>query len=313
MKKRIFALLLCLMVSLAVLAGCGNTAEETPTANGEGYTFTDSLGNEVTIDNPQSVVACMGGLAEIWILAGGEESLTGIASDADFEVADTVAKIGKNNEPSVETIMSINPDFVILSSATPEHVALSDTLKQAGINHAYFDVNSFDEYLYTLEIFTNITDNTEAYETNGLAVQSQIEDVIAGVETGDTAPEVLLLITYSQGVRAQTSDTMTGQMLADLGCVNIADENPSLLESFSVEAIVDIDPDYIMVIPMGFSEEASAESLGTYLENNPAWAGLSAVQNGHYAILEPEYFLYKPNAQWGESYEILAEILYGAE
>lgn len=315
MKKRIIAAMLCLMCTLAFFTGCGNTNQTNQTTETatNGYTFTDSLGNEVTVENPQSVVACMGGLAEIWILAGGEETLTGIASDADFEVTDTVTEIGKNNEPSIETIISINPDFVILSSATAEHITLADTLKQTGINYAFFDVNSFEDYLHTLEIFTNITGNTESYETNGLAVQSQIEDVISNAEAQEKTPEVLLLITYSQGVKAQTSDTMTGRMLKDLGCINIADENPSLLENFGVEAIVDIDPEYIMVIPMGFSNEASAESLGTYLENNPAWSGLSAVKNNHYAVLEPEYFLYKPNAQWGESYEKLANILYGAE
>ena len=106
---------------------------------------------------------------------------------------------------------------------------------------------------------------------------------------------------------------MTGQMLADLGCTNVADQYPSLLQSFSVESIVDIDPEYILVIPMGYSADSADESLSTYLESNPAWAGLSAVQNGKYQILEPEYFLYKPNNLWGESYAKLAEIIYGSE
>ena len=44
--------------------------------------------------------------------------------------------------------------------------------------------------------------------------------------------------------------------------------------------------------------------------SNPAWAGLSAVQNGRYVLLPRELFHYKPNARWGESYAYLAKILY---
>lgn len=308
MKRKFLLLTLCLLAVLTALVGCDNAEQAENTANG--YTFTDALNNEITVNNPQNVVACMGGLADIWLLAGGEDSLVGIAEDADFEFDESIATVGKHNEPSVESILALNPDFVILSSATAEQVALADTLKQSGITCAYFDVNSFEDYLNTLKIFTDITDNTAAYEKHGTAVQEQIESVISQVPQDAEAPSVLLLITYSQGVRAQKADTMAGEMLADLGCINIADENPSLLQTFSVESIVDIDPDYIMVIPMGHSKGAATESLGTYLESNPAWGSLSAVQNNHYNVLDPSLFLYKPNAKWGESYQTLFDLIY---
>ena len=310
MKKKILIAVVCLTVALFAVTGCGSQDSEQASAGGSAYTFTDALGNEVTVENPQKVVACMGGLADIWRLAGGEESLIGVSDDTDFEVAESVAKVGKHDEPSVESIIALDPDFVILSSATDQQVAIADTLKQAGINYAYFDVNSFDDYLNTLKTFTDITGNADAYDEHGTAVQKQIDDVIASVDK-EKSPSVLLLITYSKGVRAQTSDSMTGAMLKDLGCVNIADENPSLLKTFSVEAIVDMDPEYILVIPMGYSADSADESLNTYLESNPAWAGLSAVKNGNYQILDPKLFLYKPNDRWGESYAALADIIYG--
>jgi iron complex transport system substrate-binding protein len=309
--KNKFLLILCCVLAILTLTACGNTTEEaTETQNESGYTFTDALGNDITVEKPQNVVACMGGLADIWLLAGGQDSLVGIAEDAGFEIPANVQTVGAHDSPSIESILALNPDFVILSSATAEHAALGETLKQAGINYAYFDVNSFADYLSTLKIFTDITGDTAAYEENGLKVQEQIEQTIQSVDS-EINPSVLLLITYSQGVRAQTSDSMTGAMLKDLGCSNIADENPSLLQSFSVESIISMDPQYIMVIPMGYSQDTATESLTTYLESNPAWDGLSAVKNGNYQILDPDLFLYKPNEQWGESYAKLAEIIYG--
>ena len=46
------------------------------------------------------------------------------------------------------------------------------------------------------------------------------------------------------------------------------------------------------------------------LASNPAWQGLTAVKDDKFYVLEKELFHNKPNNRWGESYEILADILY---
>ena len=50
-------------------------------------------------------------------------------------------------------------------------------------------------------------------------------------------------------------------MLADLGVNNLADENKSLLKDFSLEAVIEMDPDFIFVIPMGKHTEAAMRNL----------------------------------------------------
>ena len=104
---------------------------------------------------------------------------------------------------------------------------------------------------------------------------------------------------------------MTGKMLKDLGCNNIADKNKSLLKEFNLESIIQEDPDYIFVVPMGNNDELAKKNLRETVEKNPAWNGLRAVKNSHYIILPKEMFLYKPDAKWGESYEYLSNILSG--
>ncbi len=76
----------------------------------------------------------------------------------------------------------------------------------------------------------------------------------------------------------------------------------------SIEAIVAEDPDYIFVTCMGDLEEGQAQ-LEASLTSNPIWNTLQAVQNGRVLFLEKDLFHNKPNARWGESYEILAELL----
>lgn len=99
-------------------------------------------------------------------------------------------------------------------------------------------------------------------------------------------------------------------MLADLGCVNIADSDESLLEDLSLEAIIAAEPDYIFVVLQGSDPTDAMETLEQTLLQNPAWSELQAVREGRFYTLEHELYNLKPNARWGEAYEKLADILY---
>ena len=110
------------------------------------------------------------------------------------------------------------------------------------------------------------------------------------------------MTTFSRGTRVQASSSMTGDMLADLGARNLADENRSLLSDFSLESVIELDPDFIFVLPMGNDSELAMRNLEAATSQNPAWSTLSAVENGRYIVLDPKMFMYKPNEKWDESY-----------
>ena len=111
-------------------------------------------------------------------------------------------------------------------------------------------------------------------------------------------------------MKAKGDDILAGVILKEYGLRNIVDDAPSLLEDLSMETIIAADPDMILMVPMGANEAAAAAYMAEHFEANPAWAGLTAVQNGCYAILPKELFHYKPNARWADSYAYLAKILY---
>lgn len=299
--KRIF----CFFLIMILLAGCG--AE--PAADG-GVTFTDDLGYPVTLTGWERVVSLYGSFGETWLLAGG--SLTGTTRDALTErglsLGEDVAVVGTVKEPNLEQIFALDPDFVILSADTANQVKLHDALTRAGIPHAYYRVDSFSQYLAMLEQFCGLTGRQDLYEENGLAVQAQIDEVMASVRERPS-PDVLLLRCYSTGVKAKGAENLTGFMLRDLGADNIADRQDSLLENLSLEAIVAEDPDHIFITTMG-DEEAALAYFAENWETNPAWSGLRAVQQGQVTVLPKELFHYKPNKNWGESYDYLAKILF---
>jgi len=223
-------------------------------------------------------------------------------------LSENVKMLGRVKEPSLEAILAANPDFVILSPDIESHHGIAEVLKKSNITHAFFKVEEFEDYLNMLDIFTEITGKKEQYKINGLDIQKQIKEVLSKVDP-KIQPSVLFIRAFSSGAKAKMDDNMTGKMLKNLGTVNIASKHESLLEDLSIEAIIEEDPDFIFVTTMGDTEEAM-EAMKNGIENNPAWANLSAVKNGRYIVLPKNLFHYKPNSKWGESYEHLAKIIY---
>ena len=323
MKKSTYLKLACCMLSCALLAGCGAKSEDTnaetqsetvETTAPETYTFTDDLGREVTVNNPQKVVTLIGSFTDVWLLSGGE--VVGACDDSwaslNLDLPEGVANTGKVKEPNLETILSLDPDFVIGSVKTSATMELKDTFEELGIPCAYFEVSNFEDYLNMLKICTDITGRADLYETNGTAVQTQIDEAVKRADGSE--PEVLYIRTSTKSVQAKNSEgNVCGEILANLGCKNIADSDESLLENLSIEAIMRADPEYIFVTPQGSDKEAAIAHIEELFTTNPAWESLTAVKNGNYYVLDPYLYNLKPNERWGESYEKMADILYPAQ
>ena len=316
MLKRILAALLAAL--LLTLSGCGapGTAGSAPAG---GVRFTDALGREVTLpDKPERVAALIGSFADVWTLAGG--TLCAAAEDAwdDFglEPGDAVS-LGGAHSPSLEALLASDPELVLASASTAADVELLEPLENAGIPVAFFEVSSFGDYLEMLDVCTDLTGRKDLYERNGLEVQSRIEaakEAFAQAELPESERTVLLLRTSASSVKAKGSrGTVLGELLGDLGCVNIADSDGTLLENLSVESVIRQEPYRIFVVTMGDDTELAMENLSRMMEENPAWGTLEAVREGRLHVMDKKLFNLKPNAKWADSYETLCAILLGQD
>ncbi len=327
----IFKQLCCGVLVAALLAGCASPAEQPDAEESSGISaaqtsdasakassdssgtvcFTDALGYTVELSSWERVASVYGSFAETWTLAGG--TLVGVADDAveerGMELGDDVALLGDVKHPSLEEILAANPDFLILSADIEGHVDLHDALTEAGVPHAYYRVDTFEDYLAMLKQFCDMNDRADLYAKNGTEVQAQIDRVLQAVKE-QPRPTVLLLRAFSTGAKAKGDDNLAGVILRDLGADNLVEQHESLLEDVSLEEVIAADPDFIFVVTMGSSEEAALDYMRQNFEGNPAWADLTAVREEHYILLPKKLFHYKPNALWGESYAYLAKILY---
>ena len=304
--------LLCGLLAALLLAACAAPASSAA-ATDSAVEFVDAQGTQVALQSWDRVVSLYGSFAELWLLSGG--TLVGATTDAveerGLDLGGDVALVGNVKTPSLEEVLALEPDFVILSADIEGHVALDESLTDVGVPHAYFRVDNFEDYCTLLRQFCRMTGRDDLFEEYGAAQQQRVERIkAAAAQMQDAAPTVLLIRAYSTGAKAKGTDIFAGAMLAELGADNIVTRYESLLEDLSMETIIAADPDMILMVPMGANEDAAAAYMAEHFEANPAWAGLTAVQNGCYAMLPKELFHYKPNARWADSYAYLAKILY---
>lgn len=305
-----FILVVCSCLSFT---GC-NDSEVSSEINDNKTVFVDALGRTVSIGSkPQRVATLIGSFAEVWQLSGGDVIATAddAWSDLGLELGDAL-NIGGAHSPNIELLLSSEPDFVIASASTASNVSMKDTLESVGITVAYFDVDCFDDYLDMLHICTDITGRKDLYNKNGTAIKEQIDDIKQRFNTlnlSDSKRTVLLLRASSGAVKAKGSDgTVLGEMLNDMGCINIADSDKTLLENLSVESIIQKEPYHIFVVIMGDDSKA-IDNFAKTMEENPAWASLEAVKEDRLHFMDRKMFNLKPNVRWAISYEELYNIL----
>ena len=311
MKRRIFCILTILCLTLAACAPtapAGNGSEQTPSVS-----FTDDLGRTVTAEPPRRVAALIGSFADIWQLAGGGDTLVAAADDAwtsfDLNLGEDVIKLGGVKQINLEQLAAAQPDLVLASSNTAAQVELLPALEQLGLKVAYFKVAEFQDYLHMLDLCSQLTGDTERFDQYGLAVESQVQ--AARDRADGSAPTALYIRATGAGCKVKNSrDSVLGEMLRDLGCVNIADSDQTLLEQLSLERILQLDPEYIFVVMQGADKTGAQQALDQTLLASPAWQSLTAVQQGRYYVMDDRLYNLKPNARWGEAYEHLADILY---
>ena len=282
------------------------------TVSARAAVISDAKGREIDLPRtPQRVVSLLGSYGNVWLEAGG--TLSGTTEDAVDAAGAQTVNLGSHSKPDMELLFSLEPDFVILSADTAAHPAIGDVLAAAGVPHGYFSMQTWQEYMEMMEAFTSVTGWADLYERARAEVENPIRETIERAQANENFGKntALLLRTYVASVKAKGSEgTVAGQILEEMGLVNIADGDSSFEENLTMEAVMMADPDWIFVVSMGADQQGAMRTLETTLLSNPAWSTLTAVREGRYAVLDRELFQLRPNGRWAEAYEAVYELIY---
>jgi iron complex transport system substrate-binding protein len=304
--------LLSLLIGLVLLTGCPreeptapsptnapmieqpDPAEDTP--SDWPRTFTDAMGEEVTLQAPpERVISLSTGFTEAIFAMGAEDRLVGRVNFANYPPeAQDVPSVGGVIDPSLEAIVEQEPDLVVTVRGTPRDVVAS--IRRAGIPVIARDPTSVDEVLGCIRDLGRYLDVEE--DANDLAddLRERAEAVAEeghALATGQGRPSVLFIVGLDP-VYVAGEGHFVDDMISTAGGLNastlVDGTNGGQWQSFSMEAVVEVNPD-IIVVAMMHEDEWAAVDPDEVFAGKAGWKDLSAVQGGRVYKINPDIAL----------------------
>ncbi|MFP7759869.1 putative F420-0 ABC transporter substrate-binding protein [Marisediminicola sp. LYQ85] len=296
------ASLAVVIAATVALSGCAtapasDSGEASPDAAAAG--ILDNCGTEVDTAGaaPERIVTIKSTTTELVLALGLGDRIVGAAfqdGPVPERWADAAADVPVISDfaPSQEAVLELEPDLVYAgweSMFTAEAAGDRDSLAGFGVGtyvapSACKDRDYMPEKLAFADVFDEIAEagvllGAEDAATDLVAEQSAALDAVEPDDRGLTA------LWYSSGTDTPYVGAGIGapQMIMEAaGLENIASDIDDTWSSIGWEAIVDADPDVIVLVDASWN---TAESKIELLESNPATAELSAVRDERYLVV----------------------------
>lgn len=256
-------------------------ASEETEAEAATFVFTDSLGHEVEIpENPEKIVSISPALTEIVYALGAGDKLVGRTDYDDYpvEVFD-VPSVGDLYSPDLEAIAALEPDLVIASSIFTEESF--DAITALGIPTVIIvDEESFDGTYGIIADVAEVLGMADAGDALNNDLKARYDAATADVIESEDAPSVYYCMGFGEyGEFTAGGDTFINDIITSAGAKNAAGDVDGW--AFSVEALVEADPDIILL-----STWCDYEMFTT----TAPYSELSAVKNGQVYSIDGNLF-----------------------
>ncbi|MCU1439704.1 MAG: putative transporter substrate-binding protein [Rhodoglobus sp.] len=286
-------------VAVLALAGCAGaaapTASPTPTVDPAAPVTVDNCGTEVTFDSaPERVVTIKSSTTELLLALGLGDRIVGTAFQdgpvPDEWAADAAGLTSiADKVPSEEVVLEKQPDLIYAgweSNFSAEGAGERPELASLGVASyvspsACQSANqpaklSFDD------IFADITELASIFRVDASQLIASQQETLASVEPVGDGRTALWFSSGSDTPYVGAGIGAPELVLETVGLQNIAGDLDATWAPFNWEAVVDADPDFIVLVDATWN---SVEKKIGILQVNPATANLTAVVNNRYLIV----------------------------
>lgn len=327
MRKFAGKLLTVILTGAVVLTGCGQKSQDAAlkneTSSGQNQTqqntaaypmtIKDDAGRTVILQKKPEKIIALGSLLNALYDVGGKSIAKCDVSAGDSlpEGTENLPTVGKAYNINMEKVISLQPDLVI--SEVGVHDKYISIFKANKIPVIELRMKTYEDVAKEYKLLGDLC-GTSA-KTDGLIndMRQKTDDIISKLP--HSPKKVLILYVTSQDVSVKLDSSIAGNVAQVLKLKNIAsgtksDKMGSENAPFSMEKIVEDDPDVILVTTMVTSKDKAEERIRKDLESNPAWNGLRAVKEKKIVYLPQDLFLSNPGVKFYESVEYMAKAVY---
>lgn len=278
-----FFISICL---LGMVLSCGHQEKDMPSGHAATRQWTDSKGSAHPVKVELSRIVSLAPSISEWISALGQQNL--LVGRTDYcrwpSSLESIPSVGGIATPSLEHVLKLKPDIVLVSGLTP--IPVVDQMRHAGLVTAVLHFSSLEEILDSAHRLMELV-GTHAQGEKVLRnwhVRYRKSDSHTP-EPSHSIPQTVVLF-GTTGLFSAGRNTFVESLIAHSGGFNLPSQLDSAWPEIAEEILIEWDPDLIVVhfdedIPLDSAQKIFMERWGA----RPMWPNLRAVRNGHIQVI----------------------------
>ncbi len=295
-------LIAALAVALAVCGGCLSSRTAPPIAPPSApkpqaapespatfpLTMTDALGAQVTFRAaPQRIISLSPPLTEILYKLGIGDRVVGVTRFCKVPPAARAVPVGGVSDPSLEKIISLNPDAVFVTVGNPR--AVVDALRTAGVSVFASDPKTYDQVAAGILTLARVC----AVPAEGAKLAEQMRATAARVSAiaarvpATRQPRVLLVV-WLDPLFVGGPGTYLDDMIRVCGARNAATPTPNGWKQYSVEMAVAANPQVIILLTEHTPGGGDVATQLQQLRTGKTWRTTEAVKRGRVVLIHSD-------------------------
>ena len=234
----------------------------------------------------QRIVSLAPSVTEILFCLGLEGEIVAVTTFCDYPPkAQNIEKVGTFSQPSIEKIISIEPDIIFATSL--EQASVVHKLRQLGMNVCVSDPLSFEGLFSSINEIAKLTYKEQEAGVLIDEMKSRImliKDKVKSIPRNER-PKVFVEI-WDDPLTTAGEGSFVDELIGLAGGVNIAYDASRAYSYFSTEQVLSRNPDCII---LGYMNNTEAKIR---VKDRLGWKNITAVKNNRiYNDINSDLFL----------------------
>lgn len=285
--KKLYSLLLIVLLTVGALAGCADKKEQVKKENKASIekkteevafpiTIKDAVGNKVVIaQKPEKIVSLLPSNTEIAFALGLDKEIVGVSDYDNYpEAATKKEKIG-GQEFNVEKIISLKPNLVLAQAASAQ--SFKGGLKQlsdAGITVLVVnDAKNFEQVYDSIDMIGTATGEIKKADEIIKGMKDKLAEIKAKAHLIKEKKKVFIEVSPAPDIFTTGKNTFMDEMIRTINAENIANDQEGWVK-IDQEVMIKRNPD-VIITTYGFYVKNPIEQV----LSRKGWENVNAVKN----------------------------------
>jgi len=232
-----------LALLLLPAAGCR------PAASASGIRVVDDAGDTVSVAAPvKRVASLIPATTELLFAIGAGAAVVGRTTWCDYPpAAARVTNLGDGINPTMEAILAVRPDLVLLYNSA-QNASAADRLRQLGIPAALLNTDRLEDVDRVSRLLGHVTGHEHGADSVAAVYDTAL--AAASAPPATRRPKVLLLV-WEQPPMTIGRGSFLSELVRRAGGENLFDDVTASSGAVSIEAVAARDPDLILTTTEG--------------------------------------------------------------